>query len=169
MYSKSFLVRVKFLFRLFKIFIFLLELIKPFESQLLFLITFNFYLLYGIVVSRENRKISINAFKELFTSLWLNMLFRYSSDSKFLNSYILLLLFANCLLRTILSLLFPLPVYIFTTCARWSEKPKCATDSCSSELSLFVTVSSIKDSELGVILVGDLILYLLDCKSLIDF
>jgi hypothetical protein len=34
---------------------------------------------------------------------------------------------------------------------------------------LFVTIISIKDSELGVILVGDITIYILNYDSLIDF
>jgi len=68
MYSKASLIRVNLLFRLFKILILSLKLIKSFESHLLFLISLNFSLLYGIAVLEHNRKISVNAFKEEFTS-----------------------------------------------------------------------------------------------------
>ena len=62
----------------------MLELTKPFESQLLFLITFNFCLLYGIAVSKkQKRNIPINAFKEEFTAECLNTSFHDFLDSKF--------------------------------------------------------------------------------------
>jgi len=42
----------------------------------------------------------------------------------------------------------------------WVEKPKSTTDTPGSKLSLFVTITSIKDSELGVILFGDLTIFI---------
>ena len=112
----------------------------------------------GLVVSRQKRKIYVCAFKEEFTSEGSNTSFHDSLDGKFLNLSILL--FVNCLLRIILFLLFPLSVFIFTSCTMWVEKPKSTTDTPGSKLSLFVTITSIKDSELGVILFGDLTIFI---------
>ena len=96
--------------------------------------------------------------RKSLTSEWLNTSFHDSIDCKVLNSSILL--FVNCLPTAVLFFLFPLPVFIFTACASWSEKPKSTTDAPNSVLSLFITIISIKDSELGIILVRDLTTYI---------
>jgi hypothetical protein len=42
---------------------------------------------------------------------------------------------------------FLLPVFIFITCAKWSEKPISTTDISDFEYCLFIITTSIKDLE----------------------
>jgi len=55
----------------------------------------------------------------------------------------------NCLLTTVFVLLFFLPIFIFTICARWSEKPKSTTAVLNIGISLYVMITSIRDSVEG--------------------
>ena len=61
----------------------------------------------------------------------------------------------------LLVLLFFLPIFIFTNCVRWSERPKSTTAVPNTGISLYVMITSIRDSVEGVVLVGDLTVFII--------
>ena len=85
-----------------------------------------------------------NASKEQFTSKQLYTSFQTTLDSRCLNPSILLCM--NCLLTTF----FFKPIFISTVCARWSERPKSTTAVLNTRISLYVMITSIRDSVQGV-------------------
>ena len=96
--------RVNVVFRLIRVCILLLDTISPFESHLLFDLSLKFTLLYGNAILKQCKNVPKNASKEEFTSKQLYTSFQTSLDSRCLNSSILLCV--NCLLTTVLVLLF---------------------------------------------------------------
>ena len=146
--------RVNVLFRLFSVCILLLDTISPFESHLLFDLSLKFAVLYGNAILKQCKNVPTSASKEEFTSKQLYTPFQTSLDSRCLNSSVLLCV--NCLLTTVFVLLFFLSIFISTICARWSERPKSTTTVLNTGISLYVMITSIRDSVEGVILVGDL-------------
>ena len=91
--------RLNVLFRLFRVCILLLETISPFESHLLFDLSFKFTLLYGNAILKQCKNVPKNVSKEQFTSKQLYISFHNNLDSRCLNSSILLCV--NCLLSTV--------------------------------------------------------------------
>ena len=151
--------RVNVLFRLFRVCILLLQTISPFETHLLFDLSLKFTFLYGNVILKQGKNVSKNASKEEFTSKQLYTSFHNSLDSRCLNSSIVW--YVNCLLTIVLILLFLLPIFILTICARLSDKPKSTIAVLNTGISLFGMLTSVGDSVEGVILVGVLTVFII--------
>ena len=136
---------------------FYLTLLVPLKAT--FYLIFPFTVLYGNATLKQCKnvpKMLLN--NSLHLSNYIYISFQTSLDSRCLNPSKLLCV--NCLLTTVFVLLFFSPLLISTICARRSEATKSTTAVLNIGISLYVMITSIRNSVEGVILVGDLTVFI---------
>ena len=151
--------RVNVLFRLFSVCNLLLDTVSLFESHLLFDLSLKFAFLYGKDILKQCKNVPKNASKEEFTSKQLYTSFQTSLDSRCLNSSTLLCV--NCLLATVFVLLFFFTNNYFHYLCKVVREAQVYNTVLNTGISLYVMITFIRDSVEGVILVGDLTVFII--------